>query len=169
MPLVNAVHACWLNSVLDAAGERRPCLLAEREAAAVGISGIADGTGWSGLGDFDALAAGIAVAGLAPWPGQFRVLRDGHRVSFASALIIPAESAGLRAWVTRWVQVRMNWPTSSPASTYTSPISPSTWASGGSSGWGKARSANFPSMPALAPAANGKARMVTSGRSPASM
>ena len=49
-----------------------------------------------------------------------------HCCSFASVRIIAADSAGSRAWVTRWVQARVNRSTSSAASTYTSPISPST-------------------------------------------
>jgi len=115
-----------VSAVLDVTDESGPFLRSDDEADAVRVLRIADQAACSGLGDLDAIVASGAPAGLAPWPGQYRVLRGCHCCSFASVRIMAADSAGSRAWVTRWVQARVNRSTSSPASTYTSPISPST-------------------------------------------
>src|SRR6516162_5650712 len=115
-----------VSAVLDVTDECGPFLRCDGEAGTVRVLRIAYQAACSGLGDLDAIVASGAPAGLAPWPGQYRVLRGCHCCSFASVRIMAADSAGSRAWVTRWVQARVNRSTSSPASTYTSPISPST-------------------------------------------
>jgi len=115
-----------VNAVLDVMDEYGPCLRPDGEAGTVRVLRIADQAARSGLGDLDAVVAAGAAAGLAPWSGQYRFLRGGHCCSFASVRIMAADPAGSRAWVTRWVQARVNRSTSSAASRYTSPISPST-------------------------------------------
>jgi len=115
-----------LQAVFDVASKHCPGLRADGEAGACRVLRVADQAARSGLGDLDAVVASGAAAGLAPWAGQCRVLRGGHGCSLASVRIIAADSAGSRAWVTRWVQARVNRSTSSPASRYTSPMSPST-------------------------------------------
>ena len=53
-------------AVRDAAGERGPNLRTEHERIGAGLLGVADDQGRPGLGDLDAVATGVAVAGLAP-------------------------------------------------------------------------------------------------------
>jgi transcriptional regulator with XRE-family HTH domain len=115
-----------VSAALDGADEVGPCLRPDGQAGTVRVLRVAYQAVRSGLGDLDAVVASGAVAGFAPWPGEFRVLRGGHCCSLASTWIMAADPAGSRAWVTRWVQARVNRSTSSAASTYTSPISPST-------------------------------------------
>ena len=124
-PVRHAQLSCR-KAVLDVADECGPRLRPDGQAGTVGVLRIAYQAACSGLGDLDAVVASGAAAGLAPWPGQCRVLRGCHCCSLASVLIMAADPAGSRAWVTRWVQARVNRSTSSAASTYTSPISPST-------------------------------------------
>jgi GNAT superfamily N-acetyltransferase len=92
----------------DSAEERLPSRRAERKVAAAGILGVAHPDAPANAGDFNALIPGVAVAGFAPldvcWCG---FLRAGHRGSFASMLIMAADSPGARAWLTRLVQARL--------------------------------------------------------------
>ena len=115
-----------VRTVLDLAEEGSPLLHPDSEAPPVRILRIAYQAAGCVLGDFDAVVSAAAVAGFAPWPGQQGVLSGCHWFSLASVRIIAADWSGSRAWVSRWVQARVNRPTSSSASMYTSPISPST-------------------------------------------
>jgi len=104
-------------AVLDVTNEGDPRLLPDGQVGTVRVLRVAYQAVRSGLGDLDAVVASGAVAGFAPWPGRCRRLRGGHCCSLASVLIMAADPAGSRAWVTRWVQARVNRSTSSAAST----------------------------------------------------
>jgi hypothetical protein len=115
-------------AVLDAPGEPRPGVAADRQAGAAGLFGVAYQAAFPGLRDLDAFIAAGAAAGGAPRPGQPEFGFGGHSFVLlcASARIVAADSAGSRAWAVSRVQARLNRSTSSAASMYTSPISPST-------------------------------------------
>src|ERR1051326_8869831 len=93
-----------VSAIFDVTSEGGPYLRLDGQVGAAGILRVADQAVRSGLGDFDAVVASGAVAGLAPGPGQCRWLCGAHCCSLASVLIISADALGSRAWVTRWVQ-----------------------------------------------------------------
>jgi transcriptional regulator with XRE-family HTH domain len=66
------------STVLDVTDECGPCPRPNGKAGTVRVLRIAYQAACSGLGYFDAVVAASAPAGLAPWPGQHRVLCGCH-------------------------------------------------------------------------------------------
>jgi hypothetical protein len=101
-------HLLVLVTALSVAEERLPSSRAECEMASVGVLGVADSVCAINCGGLDALVTAAAVAGLTPCgAGKSGWIEPGHQVSFAILRITDADSSGVRALSTVWLQARL--------------------------------------------------------------
>ena len=113
-------------AVLDIVDELGPRGGIKLEPRSVGVLGVADQVTDCGPGDFDAVIASSAAAGLAPGQGGvLGVFACAQRRSLARSAIITAEAAGSSACSDIWFQARTYRSVSPFDSRYRSPNIPS--------------------------------------------